>query len=163
VSRQGRLSETMEKSALRAGAGWVDAAAARLARWRASTARLSLKALTIAAAAALICLCVWLLAPPLIRRVRMRRRVERVRRGEAAAGDATLLYRRMLIVLGRRGYQKPAWYTPAEFAEALPRGAMGTAVAEFTLAYNDARFGGRITAARRMTELLDELERQAAR
>ena len=44
--------------------------------------------------------------------MRMRRRVERVRRGEASGADATLLYQRMLQVLRRQGYQKPVWFTP---------------------------------------------------
>jgi hypothetical protein len=88
--------------------------------------------------------------------------VERARRGQAAAGDATLLYQRMLHILGRRGYEKPAWYTPAEFAQTMPRGPLGTSVAEFTAAYNDVRFGGHAGEARRMSALLDVLERMAA-
>ena len=104
-------------------------------------------------------LSVWLLGPRLIRLLRVRRRVERVRRGEASVDDATLLYRRMLHILKRKGYQKPAWYTPAEFAASLPPGARGRAVLEFTRAYNALRFGGRTEAAAQLSVLLDELER----
>ena len=50
----------------------------------------------------------------------IRRRVERVRRGQASVADATVLYQRMLHILKRRGYQKPLWFTPAEFAASLP-------------------------------------------
>ena len=93
----------------------------------------------------------------MIRLLRMRRRVERVRRGQAVVGDAALLYQRMLHVLKRQGFQKPAWFTPVEFADSLPNGAMAAAVAEFTSAYNALRFGGRTAAAPRLTLLLDEL------
>jgi hypothetical protein len=40
--------------------------------------------------------------------------------GLAGPSDATLLYTRMLEVLHSRGYEKPAWYTPIEFAAYLP-------------------------------------------
>jgi hypothetical protein len=88
----------------------------------------------------------------------MRRRVRRVRRGQAAAGDAALLYRRMLQVLKRRGYQKPPWFTPLEFAASLPRTPLGSTAGEFTAAYNAWRFGGRRELAPRLTALLEELE-----
>ena len=74
---------------------------------------------------------------------RTRLRVARVRRGEASAQDATLLYRRMLRLARRRGYQKPPWFTPAEFASSLPPDAFGGAIGEFTAAYNALRFGQR--------------------
>ena len=97
---------------------------------------------------------------PLFRLLRIRLRVQRVRRGQASVADATLLYRRMLHILKRRGYQKPAWFTPAEFAASLPRTELGLAVAEFTAAYNALRFGGYTGAAPRLTVLLDRLEEQ---
>jgi hypothetical protein len=75
-------------------------------------------------------------------------------------GDATLLYERMLELLKRRGYEKPAWFTPTEFAQSLPPGQMGTAVTEFTVKYNALRFGRRTGVAPRLSMLLDELERQ---
>jgi len=86
--------------------------------------------------------------------------VERVRRGQATVGDATLLYERMLDLLKRRGYQKPAWFTPTEFARSLPSGQLGTAVTEFTGQYNALRFGRRTEVAPRLSMLLDELARQ---
>jgi hypothetical protein len=66
----------------------------------------------------------------------------------------------MLEVLKRQGYQKPAWFTPTEFARSLPRTPLGLAVEEFTDAYNALRFGGRQSEAVRMTALLDRLGRQ---
>jgi hypothetical protein len=88
----------------------------------------------------------------------MRRRVALVRRGQASMADATLLYKRMLHILKRRGYQKPPWFTPAEFAASLPRTELGTAVDEFTVTYNALRFGGHTDAASKLSMLLDRME-----
>jgi hypothetical protein len=66
----------------------------------------------------------------------------------------------MLHLLQRRGYQKPPWFTPAEFAASLPPTGLGPAVAEFTATYNAWRFGGRTDLAPRLSGLLDELEHQ---
>ena len=92
----------------------------------------------VGAAAVLVALALG--AGPLLRLLRMRRRVARVRRGQASVADATLLYKRMLHILKRRGYQKPVWFTPAEFAASLPRTELGAAVDEFTATYNALRF-----------------------
>ena len=159
VGRQGTLADRMEQGARGLGIRWYDAAAAVQRAWRSSTAAMTRRVIVSLGAAAGVALWLWLAAPLLIRRWRMRRRVERVRRGQADVGDATILYRKMLHVLKRRGFQKPAWFTPVEFAASLPDGAMATAVAEFTTAYNDLRFGGRTAEAPRLSVLLDELER----
>ena len=98
--------------------------------------------------------------PPAIRLARVHLRVRRVRRGQAGTGDATLLYRRMLDILKRRGYQKPAWFTPYEFASSLPASELGILVTQFTSAYNALRFGGQVDAAPQLSALLEELERQ---
>ena len=99
-------------------------------------------------------------AGPLVRLMRVRRRVERVRRGQASMADATLLYQRMLHILKRRGYQKPPWFTPGEFARSLPRTPLGESVGEFTATYNALRFGGHAEAAPRLSILLDRMERE---
>ena len=96
---------------------------------------------------------------PLLRLARMRRRVACVRRGQASVADATLLYKRMLHILKRRGYQKPVWFTPAEFAASLPPTELSAAVNEFTATYNALRFGGHAEAAPRLSTLLDRMER----
>ena len=88
-----------------------------------------------------------LAAGPLLRLLHIRRRVERVRRGQASVADATVLYQRMLHILKRRGYQKPPWFTPAEFAASLPRTQLSDSVGEFTATYNALRFGGHAEAA----------------
>ena len=91
------------------------------------------------------------------RALTMLHRVRRVRHGRASAGDATLLYGRMLEVLRCRGFQKPVWFTPREFAASLPA-ETGMLVERFTHAYNELRFGGKLEAAPRLTLMLEELE-----
>ena len=63
-------------------------------------------------------------------------------------------------ILKRRGYQKPAWFTPTEFAASLPCSPLGEAVGEFTVTYNALRFGGHAAAASRLSILLDRMERE---
>jgi protein-glutamine gamma-glutamyltransferase len=87
-----------------------------------------------------------------------RMHVRRLSRGQVGASDAALLYARMLDVLRRRGYEKPAWLTPAEFARILPPSQMSTAVNHITQVYNELRYAKRADAAIRMLELLKELE-----
>lgn len=105
----------------------------------------------------------WLVGPAALGHARNYLRGARVRRGQVSAQDATLLYRRMLRTARRRGYQKPPWFTPAEFASSLPADDFGGIVGEFTLAYNALRFGGEGAAVAadgaRLASLLDELER----
>jgi len=110
-------------------------------------------------ASALACavVAVWS-APKLWRTWRIRLGVRRLRRGKVSVADATLLYGRMLKLLKRRGYEKPAWFTPYEFACSLPPSEMGLLVAQFTVAYNALRFGAQADAAPRLSELLEELE-----
>ena len=91
---------------------------------------------------------------------RLRLRVRSLRRGQPGVGDATLLYQRMLKLLKRRGYQKPPWFTPQEFAASLPAAELGALVIEFTSAYNALRFGGETEAAPQLSALLQRLERQ---
>jgi hypothetical protein len=162
ITRQGTLAYRMELGTRRLGIRWFDTLLAVRSGWNSYVAapfqRFSGRIVIALAMAALV----WLLGPPAVRLLQVRRRVERVRRGQASVADATLLYERMLHVLKRRGYQKPAWFTPAEFAASLPANQFGTAVAEFTTTYNALRFGGHTEMAHRLSVLLDELE-QAGR
>lgn len=87
-----------------------------------------------------------------------RRRLQRARRGDAQASDATILYERMLALLAKRGFQKPAWLTPHEFARVLPPSELASMVEDLTAAYNQVRFGGRRDAAPRMAQLLQRIE-----
>jgi transglutaminase-like putative cysteine protease len=160
LARQGTLSYRMELGARRLGIRWFDSLADLQTDWR-SYVLVWLRRYGMGMLFALILgALVWMLGPPLVRLARVRRRVRLVRLGQASVGDATLLYQRMLHIVRRRGYQKPAWFTPAEFAASLPRPGLGSAVAEFTATYNEWRFGGHSNVAPRLSHLLDELERQ---
>jgi transglutaminase-like putative cysteine protease len=107
---------------------------------------------------AAIGMAVVLYGPVWARWWRDRQRLQRARRGEGQASDATLLYQRMLSVLARRSFQKPPWLTPAEFARVLPASEVAVLVQDFTSAYNAFRFGGESAAAPRMVQLLERLE-----
>ncbi len=161
LGRQDALVDRIEQNARHAGIRWFDSFSGLGAGWAGGTAVWFHKFGLRAGMGAALAVWLWFLAPPLVRLLRMRRRVQKVRRGQASIGDATLLYQRMLHVLKRHGYQKPPWFTPAEFAGSLPEGELGTAVAEFTCAYNALRFGGRTEAAPQLSLLLDNLQRQA--
>ena len=160
LARQGTLAYRMELGAQHVGIRWFDTAVAVRSGWeRYATGwgrRFGWRSLAWAAGLAALGFA----AGPLVRLMRIRRRVDRVRRGQASVADATLLYQRMLHILKRRGYQKPPWFTPAEFAASLPRTQLGDSVGEFTATYNALRFGGHGEAAPRLTILLDRMERE---
>jgi transglutaminase-like putative cysteine protease len=160
---QGTLADGIEQAARRLGMGWFDSLLGAESQWlkRAGAwiRRFAAPVLLLLLGA----LGMWFAVPRLARSWRMRRRVERVRRGKASVADATLLYERLLHVLRRRGYQKPAWFTPVEFARSLEATPMGRTVEEFTGAYNALRFGGHAEAAPRLSTLLGELERERRR
>jgi transglutaminase-like putative cysteine protease len=154
---QGSLAYRLQQSAGPIGFRWFD----RL--WHSVLTPSTVEGLHRYSAAILLVLVLsvaaWLGGPRTVGLLRLRLRVQRVRRGKAGAGDATLLYQQMLAIVKRRGYQKPAWFTPVEFAASLPNGAFGRAVGEFTTVYNSVRFGGQTEAAQRLSLLLDRLER----
>jgi hypothetical protein len=160
LGRQGALSYRMEMGARRLGIRWSDSVSGFETDWQAHSLawlrHYGVYAFLVLGGAVLL----WTLGPRAVRLLRVHLRVRRVRRGETSAGDATLLYHRMLDLLKRRGYEKPAWFTPAEFACSLRSEGLQTTVAEFTTIYNEWRFGGRTDGVPRLSRLLDELERQ---
>jgi len=85
-------------------------------------------------------------------------RLRQIIRSGGSPSDAGILYERMLDVLARRGFQKPPWFTPIEFARHLPV-AENAQVVEFTQVYNSVRFGGDRSATSRLAELLQQFER----
>jgi protein-glutamine gamma-glutamyltransferase len=158
-NHQGTLADHIEQAARRLGIGWFDSLSGVESHW-AARAKAWIRRFGMAALLGLlVAFWLWSSGPRLWRAMRIRRRVERMRRGEGSGADATLLYERMLQVLRRQGYQKPVWFTPLEFAQSLPATPTGRAVEEFTAAYNAVRYGGRREAAPRLSALLDELER----
>ena len=157
--QRGSLVAQLEMRARRMGISWFDSLNGVESDWGSRTMGWVRRyGVPILAGIALV-VWAWYVGPPLIRRLRVRLRVQRVRRGQAIAGDATVLYERMLQILQRRGYHKPSWFTPAEFAASLPRPGLGVVVSEFTHTYNALRFGGRTDVAPQLSILLDELER----
>lgn len=161
IARQGTLSYRVEQSARGLGIHWFDLLAGVETGWPSDTLRWLRRFGPRIAIVLALGVVLWFAGPPAIRVARVHLRVRRVRRGLAGTGDATLLYRRMLDILKRRGYQKPAWFTPAEFAASLPSTGIGRTVSEFTATYNQWRFGGRTDVAPRLSQLLDQLERPA--
>ncbi len=157
LGHQATLADRMEQASRRVSMHWLDrlfdtgSSWALAKAWLIQTGVYWLLGLACGVAGA------WS-APKLWRAWRMRRGIWRLRRGQASVADATLLYRRMLKLLKRRGYEKPGWFTPYEFASSLPPSEMGMLVLQFTSAYNALRFGGQADAAPRLSELLDELE-----
>jgi len=159
LDRQRTLASQMHDSGRSFGAEWLDWIRSAAVRSRAFAARWAARY----GPAALICLsgalACFLSAPRAWAWLKARRRLRKAQRGAAEASDATLLYARMLRALKRRGYEKPAWLTPAEFARMLPASPMAESVGRFTEAYNDLRFGGNAAAAQDMLALLDQVER----
>lgn len=156
--RQGVLADWVERGARHMGVDWMDwLAAAR----QSSRGRTPLRAVVDLVAVLLglaLAALGWKIGRPWLRRTGVRRRVSGIRRGQVSEDDATVLYERMLELLSRQGYHKPAWFTPAEFAGTLNWSAWGSQVAQFTVAYNAARFGARREASARLAKLLDDLE-----
>lgn len=159
--RQSTLAGRLQSSAGFLGAGWLSSAWHAVNRQVAAIAPwLNLRSTWFVSAVA-IAILAWLAGPWLFRRLRARLHFARARRGQASAQDATLLYRRMLRLARRRGYQKPPWFTPAEFARSLPADHFGGVVGEFTSAYNALRFGNS-SQGPQLAALLDEMERAPA-
>jgi transglutaminase-like putative cysteine protease len=156
---QGSLMDRVQQSAARLGIRWFDTLSDAHTYWDGPAGKRLRRLAPRLLAAIGLGVLLWLAIRPAVAALGMRRRERRVRRGQAAAGDAALLYRRMLQILKRRGYRKPPWFTPAEFAASLPRTRLGDAAGEFTAAYNAWRFGGRTELAPRLSALLQELRR----
>jgi len=154
VNRQIVLASRMQESGRQMGFGWIDDAAA----WLESGARTGRVYLIGILVGLVLGIGAILYGPAAVLRWRGHLRLRRAQRGAAQASDATVLYERMLQLLERRGFQKPPWLTPAEFARVLPASEIALLVEDLTAAYNEVRFGGRRDAAPRMVWLLQRLE-----
>jgi transglutaminase-like putative cysteine protease len=157
LGHQATLADRMEQASRRVSLRWLDRIFDAGDNWTSAGAWIVHTGLWWLLALACGIVGAWS-APKLWRVWRMRMGVWRLRRGQVSVADATLLYRRMLKLLKRRGYEKPPCYTPYEFACSLPPSEMGMVVLQFTSAYNALRFGGQAEAAVRLSALLEELE-----
>ncbi len=158
LDRQLVLATRMEESGRMFGSSWPSRTAARLRHWRDGAVswgeRFGAAALIVISLAVLL----FFAGPGMWRRLKTEWRIRTLERNEARASDATLLYHRMLRLLGRRGIQKPAWATPREFAAMIREAELAALVASATEAYHELRFGGTATAAPRLLALLDQIE-----
>lgn len=157
LNRQLVLAERMQNSSRYVRMRWLDTWNDMVIGWRASARRWVADYGAPLVAIVLLSIAGAMLGPRAWRMLHVLHRVRQVRDGRASSSDATLLYTRMLDILRRRGFQKPAWFTPREFAASLPA-ETGMLVDQLTAAYNELRFGGRLEAASRLTLLLEELE-----
>jgi transglutaminase-like putative cysteine protease len=159
LGHQATLADRMEQAGRRVSLRWLDRMFEMGDNWPSTRSWLVHTGLWWLLALAGGVVGAWL-APKLWKAWRVRLGVRRLRRGQGSVADATLLYRRMLKLLRRRGYEKPAWFTPYEFACSLPPSEMGMLVLQFTSAYNALRFGGQADAAPHLSALLEDLEKR---
>ena len=148
ASRVESRARDLRHSGFLPGLGWLQSTGARLATMARDRAVWMLGAWFGAAAAVLVVLY-WLIA-----RIRKAIPARNAKAGRLAPGEATALYARMLSVMRRKGYQKPGWFTPREFAESV---ADTDALHSFTSAYYAVRFGGEAGASREMAAALNHL------
>src|SRR5579884_989081 len=162
LDRQILLASRVGESGERLRVSWLDPVGASVSRWQ-----LPVSKFAEACGVALVCLIVLAIAGRRFGNdirswLEARRRVRKLSRGQASASDATVLYVRMLKLLKRRGLEKPAWLTPAEFARVIPDPQLSLLVQDFTGAYNDLRFGSDAAGAARMLNAIEKLSRPPA-
>ncbi len=154
LNQQITLAEQLQETTQQVGANWNP----NMQLWRAEWTRwiaLHKGALTVL----LVLLFALPVAVPTIRRVlRQASHRYKIHRGGATHADASFLYRRMLGLLKRRGYEKQASLTAGEFASSLPPSALAAAVGEFTAEYQAFRFGGDTSKFRNLAALLDRMK-----
>jgi len=158
LDHQLQLASKMGRSGRQAGSNWFDGLGMSFGRWWKELLQFGGRYGFILLGVGMLAVMGRLFGRDSWRWWKTRRRVQKVQRGEAQASDATLLYRRMLKLLRRRGIEKPVWLTPSEFARVLQEPEVSVLVEDLTEAYNELRFGGNAQAAGRMIVLLERLE-----
>jgi transglutaminase-like putative cysteine protease len=158
LEQQVTLVVKTEQAGASTFARWATDAQTFLSSIWQSTRRLGLAVMLVVAVLTILALLGPAFVPHLARWWMRRQQRKRMLDGRVTARDATLIYRRMLDVLAGRGFEKPAWVTPREFAGMVESTPEGAAVRELTEAYHAVRFGGDASGARRMVELLGAIE-----
>lgn len=92
----------------------------------------------------------------ILRTIRVRRLTAHPERSPELA--ATIWYRRMIRYLARRGVEKPKSATAQEFLSAIDDARLRARVRLFSEAYESARFGNSAEDARKLPQLLEEVE-----
>jgi transglutaminase-like putative cysteine protease len=100
-----------------------------------------------------------LFTPRIVYMLRLWQSKSRVRSGRASARDVTLAYERFLALMARRGMQRAPAMTPAEFAGEVQDAGIGPLAREFTVAFEEARYGGATGRLPELYRLLARLER----
>ena len=159
LDRQLTLAFRMEQSRRNVGLGWLRQAWQRAAEAGQRARQISADRLTTAGLLLGLVLAAVFLWPRLRTRLSEQARLERLKQGRPSSSDAELAYRQMLDRLRRRGLEKPASSTPAEFARSLGSQPLAPLVGEFTEVYNGLRFGSRMQQSARLAELLAAIER----
>lgn len=159
VEQQVMLAQRMEESSHRFRLRWSDRVGEAIRAWTDRGRKIGAEYGRVLLMALVAFIAAWVTAPRLLSWWKTRRRLLRVHRGQAHASDATLLYERMLALLRRRGVEKPAWVTPAEFAGLVADPKVSAVVRDFTAAYNELRFGRDCARAPRMVEMLGAIEK----
>jgi hypothetical protein len=160
IERQLSLAEHMERSGRTFRMQWVDRLASSIAALKTKTEGAARRYGWVVLTGVLLAWLASRMAPRLWAWWTTRERLRRLHRGQVKAADATLLYTRALRALKRKGYEKPAWITPAEFARVLPMSPISLLVDDLTAAYNELRFGSKAEVAPRFIRLLEQLEKE---
>jgi len=124
---------------------WTDTLLPEAKRWGAWIVAIALIAALLAIA-----------GPRWFKAARGSAELRRIARVGGSPTDAAIIYRSMLEKLEKRGFEKPAWFTPHEFARQLPAHERNT-VARFTNIYNEVRFGGNVNGNAELIELLHKM------
>ncbi|HYL36317.1 MAG TPA: transglutaminaseTgpA domain-containing protein [Bryobacteraceae bacterium] len=158
LDRQLQLASRMGETSRHVGGRWFDMRSLSLSKLWPATVALAKRYGFLILGAGMLALAGLLFGRDSWRWWKTRQRVLKLQRGEGQASDATLLYQRMLKVLMRRGFEKPSWLTPLEFARVLQEPELSLLVEDLTEAYNQLRFGANAEAAPRLMQLLERLE-----
>ena len=154
LNQQITLAERLQETTQQVGANWSP----NMQLWRAEWTRW-ISAHKIPLTIGFVLLFALPFAVPLLLRVvRYAGYRYKLHQGGATHADASVLYRRMLSLLKRRGYEKPASVTAGEFASSLPSSPLGAAVWEFTADYQAFRFGGDTSKFGNLAVLLDRMK-----
>ena len=157
LERQILLADRLGRSGRNFSFDWSSRWSSVKGAWEQAKKELPRVAVALIGALFAAVLLVWAL-PRLLRQWRRHQKDEQLRKGNAGASDATILYERMLALLRARNLEKPVWMTPNEFVQVITDPRLSQVVGELTGAYQGLRFGRQPAMAPKIIGLLEELE-----